>query len=258
MLRKFQQPRVPVESRTFETPFGPIVLVGLPAAFTGERPLLVTIAGAFAIARGPLFNLAPHLPDVDIVSGHLPGNHCPPLISASVGIYASAYSHVIAEQFAGRQVTVCGASIGGLVALGLRAPNIRNLLVIEPPLIMSKVWPMWPSLRQRLAAATDDKTVRDFIVNVFGVTETTLSERRYDPLLETLRKPTRVLVGDRALFPQRAFEKLPSLVDEPERERLAAHPMIRLSVCQGAGHNVLQESSGAFLTALREAVGPTP
>lgn len=243
-----------MEERTFETPFGPIVLVGQPSAFSGERPLLVTIAGAFAVARGPLFALAPHLPEVDIVSGHLPGNHCPPLISASVGVYASAYSHVISENFGRRQVTVCGASIGGLVALGLRAPAIRNLLVVEPPLVMSKLWPMWPTLRHKLVENPNDKPLRDFIVNVFGVTETAISERLYTPLLDQLRKPTHVLVGDRPLFPEHAIEKLPSLVDTPERERLAAHPLIRVSVCPGAGHNVLQEAPDAFVQALRAAV----
>jgi pimeloyl-ACP methyl ester carboxylesterase len=242
-----------VEERTFETPFGPIVLVGEAAAFTGTRPLLLTIAGAFAIPRGPLFHLAPHFPDADVLSGHLPGNHCPTLISASIGVYASAYSHVIAEAFAERTVTVCGASIGGLTALGLRAPQVRNLLVVEPPLVMSKVWPMWPTLRHKLAQG-GDKAAREFIVNVFGVTETAVEERRYDGLLEALRKPTHVLFGDRPLFPQRAFEKLPSLVDEPERAQMAAHPMIRTTVTPGAGHNVLQESTPAFLGALREAV----
>lgn len=241
-----------MEERTFQTPYGPIVLVGEAAAFTGNRPLLVTIAGAFAIARGPLFNLAPHIGDCDVVSGHLPGNHCPTLISAAVGVYASAYSHVIANAFAHRTVIGCGASIGGLVALGLRAPQIRNLLVIEPPLVMSKVWPMWATLRHKLAE--NDKAQRDFIVNVFGVTETAVSERRYEGLVEALRKPTHVLVGDRPLFPEQAFEKLPSLVDEPERRLLAAHPQVRLSVAPGSGHNVLQESVPAFLGALREAI----
>ena len=240
------------DSRTFETPFGPIVLVGRPAAFEGSRPLLVTIAGAFAIARGPLFQLAPLIGDCDVVSGHLPGNHCPTLISASVGVYASAYSHVIAEAFADRTVIACGASIGGLVALGLRAPQIRNLLVIEPPLVMSKIWPLRPTLRSKLAGG--DAAVRDFVVNVFGVTETAIAERRYDGLLDALRRPTHVLVGDRPLFPERAFEKLPSLVDEPERAQMAAHPQIRLSVAPNAGHNVLQESAPAFLAAVRGAI----
>jgi len=241
-----------VESRTFETPYGPVVLVGLASAFEGTRPLLVTIAGAFAIARGPLFQLAPLIGDCDVVSGHLPGNHCPTLISASVGVYASAYSQVIAQVFADRTVIGCGASIGGLVALGLRAPQVRNLLVIEPPLVMSKIWPLWPTLRSKLAAG--DPAVRDFVVNVFGVTETAVAERRYDGLLDALRKPTHVLVGDRPLFPRRDMVKLPSLVDEPEQALMAAHPMIRLSVAPDAGHNVLQESTPAFLAAVRGAI----
>lgn len=243
------------ELRTFDTPYGPIVLWGQPSAFDSSRPLVVALAGAFAIARGPLFQLAPVLgEDADVVTGHLPGNHCPTLISASVGVYAAAYSHVITHAFAGRKVVVCGASIGGLVALGLRSPLIRRALVIEPPLVMSKLWPMWPTLRIKLRQSPQDADLRAFIVNVFGVTETAVEERLYTGLLDAVAVATHVLVGDRPLFPERGFEKLPSLVDEPERELLAAHPKIRLSVVAGAGHNVLQEGSAGFLAALREMV----
>lgn len=243
-----------MDSRTFETPYGPIVLWGRPEAFDSDRPLVVAIAGAFAIAKGPLFQLAPLLVDAEIVTGHLPGNHCPTLIGTSVGLYAAAYSHVIASAFADRTVVTCGASIGALVSMGLRAPQIRRSLAVEPPLVMSKLWPMWPTLRQQLASHPGDTPVRSFVVNVFGVTETAVEERRYDTLLDALATPTHVLVGDQPLFPRRAFEKLPSLVDEPERERMAAHPRIRLSVAPGAGHNVLQQSVPAFMAALRGAV----
>lgn len=240
--------------RTFDTPFGPIVLWGEAQAFSGTRPLVVAIAGAFAIAKGPLFHMTGHVPEADVVTGHLPGNHCPPLISASVGVYGAAYAHVIANAFAGRAVTLCGASIGGLVALATRAAEVRNLVVIEPPLVMSKVWPLWPTLRRKLAENPGDTPLRDFVVNVFGVTETRVDERRYDLALDALDKPTHVLVGDRPLFPQRDFEKLPSLVDEPERALMTAHPTIRLSVCEGAGHNVIQEATPAFLAAVNGAV----
>lgn len=243
------------EARTFETPYGPIVLWGEPEAFTSGRPLVVAIAGAFAIAKGPLFHLAPHLaPQADVVAGHLPGNHCPTLISASVGIYAAAYSHVIAHALGSRPVIACGASIGGLVALGLRSPQIRRAVVVEPPLVMSKVWALRPTLRAKLKQSPDDKDLRAFVVNVFGVTETEAQERLYTGLLDGLSVPTHVLVGDRPLFPERPFEKLPSLVDEPERALMAAHPLIRLSVAPGAGHNVLQEDAAGFLGALRDAV----
>jgi len=243
-----------MDERTFETPYGPIVLWGEPSAFSGTRPLVVAIAGAFAIARGPLFKLAPLLPEADVVTAHLPGNHTPPLISASIGIFAAAYSHVIAEAFADRPVILCGASIGGLAALAVRAPPVRVSLVIEPPLVMSKLWPMWPFLRGKLAEPGCDAALRSFIVNVFGVTETEVQERRYDGMLAALATPTHVLCGDQTLFPRRALEKLPSLVDEPERALLAAHPMIRLSVLEGAGHNVLQEAAPGFLAALRATI----
>lgn len=243
-----------MDSQTFDTPYGPIVLWGRPEAFSSDRPLVVAIAGAFAIAKGPLFQLAPLLADAEIVTGHLPGNHCPTLIGTSVGLYAAAYSHVIANAFAERTVVTCGASIGALVSMGVRAPPVRRSLAVEPPLVMSKLWPMWPTLRQQLAAHPGDTPVRSFVVNVFGVTETAVEERRYDTLLDALATPTHVLVGDQPLYPRRALEKLPSLVDEPERERMAAHPRIRLTVAPGAGHNVLQQSVPAFLAALRGAV----
>jgi pimeloyl-ACP methyl ester carboxylesterase len=245
------------EERRFETPYGPIVLWGEPQAFAREaqRPLLLAIAGAFAIPRGPLFQLAPALGEAaDVVAGHLPGNHCPTLISASVGTYAAAYSHVVRTAFAQRRVVVCGSSIGGLVALGMRAPQIPRMVVTEPPLVMSKVWPMRANIRQRLAAAPDDADLRAFCRNVFGVSATAVEERRYDWMIEMVSRPTHVLVGDRPLYPERALEKLPSLVDEPERKLMAAHPLIRLSVLPDAGHNVLQESAPGFLAALREAV----
>lgn len=246
-----------LEERSFDTPYGPIVLWGEPAAFEGApgRPLLLTIAGAFAIPRGPLFQLAPALGGAaDILSGHLPGNHCPTLISASVGTYAAAYSHVIGAAFPGRDVVLCGASIGGLVALGVRAPQVKRMVVAEPPLVMSKIWPLRPSIRNRLAQAPDDADLEAFCRNVFGVGPSTLEERRYDGLVDMLARPTHVLVGDRPLFPERPVEKLPSLVDEPERAFMARHPQIRLSVLAGGGHNVLQETAPAFLAALREAI----
>ena len=244
-----------MDSRTFETPYGPIVLWGEADAWTSSRPLVVAIAGAYATARGAFFHLAPHLAtDADTVIGHLPGNHCPPLAHQSVDTFAAAYSFVISTAFKGRTVIACGASIGGLVALALEAPQIRRLVVAEPPLVMSKVWPLWPTLRGKLAEAAGDGAARAFVTNVFGVTEAAVQERRYDHLLEQLHLPTDVPVGERPLYPERAFDKLPSLVDEPERALLAAHPRIRLHVLAGAGHNVLQEAAPAFIALVRGAV----
>jgi pimeloyl-ACP methyl ester carboxylesterase len=244
-----------MEQREFATPYGPIVLWGEAAAFESARPLVLTIAGAFAIEKGPLFRMAPLLAEqADVLSGHLPGNHAPPLISASVGTYAAAYSHVLNTRFAHRPVITCGASIGGLVTLALGARPIRRSLVVEPVLRADKVWPMVAFMRQKLKEAPKDADLRAFITNVFGVTETTVQLRDYGFWLEALQTPTHVLLGDQPLYPERPVDKLPSLVDEPEREKLAQHPRVRVTVTPGAGHNVLEQASAAFVAALRETV----
>lgn len=243
-----------MEKREFETPFGPVWLWGEAGAFEGERPLVVAIAGAFAIEKGPLFRLAAHLPGCEIVTGHLPGNHCPTLIATSVGVYAAAYSHVIDRAFAGRTVVGCGASVGGLVTLGLRAAPLRRLVVMEPPLRMTKLWPMRAFLQSKLRDNPQNVDLRAFITNVFGVSETSIEERDYTGLVERLSLPVRMLIGDEPLYPERPVAKLPSLVDAPERELMAAHPRVSLAVAAGVGHNVPEGASGLMVHALRSAV----
>ncbi len=243
-----------MERREFQTPYGVVPLWGAFEAFDAGRPLVVGILGAFAIERGSLFHVPPHIPGADMVVGHLPGNHTPALSAASVQIYSAAFSHVIATEFAGRRVVSLGASIGGLVVLGLTAPQIVRSVVMEPVLTTAKLWPLIPFMRGRLQAAPDDRVLADFIEGVFGLGANGLVDRRYEDLLERLAVPTRVIVGGQPLYPQRPVQKLPSLVDEPERELLRRHPLIDYSVAQQAGHNVPQEASGEMLAALRAAI----
>lgn len=243
-----------MEKREFQTPFGVVPLWGDYETFQADRPLVVGVLGAFAIERGSLFYVPPHIPGADMVVGHLPGNHTPALKGASVEVYSQAYSHVIAQAFPERRVVSLGASIGGLVVLGLKAPQIVRSVVMEPVLTTAKLWPLIPFMRGKLKANPKDAVLRDFIFGVFGVTETRLFDRRYEHLLDGLATPTRVIVGGQPLYPERPVQKLPSLVDEPERELLQRYPLIDYSVAEQAGHNVPQEASGAMLTALRAAL----
>lgn len=239
-------------AQDFGTPLGPVRLWGEAGAFASQKPLVVAVAGAFAVKHGPLFQLAPFLaPHADLLTGHLPGNHSPALSEVSVEAYARAYSHVLATALANRPVVLCGASIGGLVALGVRAPNVRARVVMEPPLSSGKLWPMLDFLRTRLI---QDPELRAFIENVFGVSESASRDIRYEGLLDGLADPTTVIVGATPLNPPRQVEKLPSLVDEPERQWLAAQPGVRLLVAQGAGHNVPQEATRLLVSELRASL----
>src|SRR5687767_13830155 len=131
-----------MDKREFQTPFGVVPLWGDFASFDSGRPLVVGILGAFAIERGSLFGVPPHIAGVaDMVVGHLPGNHTPPLVASSVGVFSAAYSHVISKAFSNRRVVSLGASIGGLTVLGLRARQIVRSVVMEPVLTTGKLWP---------------------------------------------------------------------------------------------------------------------
>jgi len=243
-----------LEKHEFETPYGVVPLWGDFANFDAGRPLVFGVLGAFAIERGSLFHVPPYLPGADMVVGHLPGNHTPALSSASVEVYSQAFSQVIVSEFADRRVVTLGASIGGLVVMGLKAPQIVRSVVMEPVLTTAKLWPLIGFMHGKLKAAPDDRVLRDFLLGVFGLSETGVEDRRYESLLDSLTVPTRMIVGGQPLYPQRPVQKLPSLVDEPERELLKRHPLIQYSVAEQAGHNVPQEASDAMLAAVRAAL----
>lgn len=242
-----------MERRTFETPLGPIWLHGEASAFESDRPVLFLLTGAFSTADGApsAAHLAPHVaPYFSVVGAHLPGNHCPPLLATSVGVYAAAYSHALDQAFARRPIIAFGASVGGLVVMGLTSPQVRSALVIDPPLVAEKLWPLRAFLRGKLAEPGCPPHVRDFIVNVFGVTETQVQPRDYRPLIAASRAPAVVIAGEEPLFPERPLSRLPSLLDRPERDLIASCHRMRLEVAPGAGHNILENASAFSIARL--------
>ncbi len=225
--------------RQIETPLGPVVFHGRDAG----RPVMLFILGAFA-ERDQLDHVQALIPGVDVWRVHLPGNHCPPLAATPVGAFGSAISHALKETAAGRQVAVIGLSAGALVALALDQALIRRMLLVDPPLHPTLVWPFeW--FRGAMPAGGED-----FVRRLFGVTAEATEPRDYRGLLERLTKPALVLVGSVALEPQRQLDRWPSLVDEDSRRLLAAHPLVDLQVIEGAGHNVISDQPERFWAAL--------
>lgn len=239
----------PETKREVETPFGPIWF------WTREtgQPVLLLITGTFANAD-VLGQFDETMMGVDVWRAHLPGNHCPPLAANSVGLFAAAYSHAIAAALAGRDVVVAGLSVGGLVALGLRAPNVRGLVVVEPPLLTDGLWPL-TIVREQAPAGHDD-----FLWQVLGIAPDRLDSRDYGALLDNLALPTRVLVGGECGPPRRDFTIMPSLITRETRRRLDEHPRVTVIEAQGAGHNVPARAILTFAhaveSACRDAFGP--
>lgn len=226
------------------TPVGTVWLWG---ELTG-KPVMLLITGAFA--DEDLLDMLPeHLPQMDVLRAHLPGNHCPELVGHSIGLYAAAYDAALRVLAPDVSVTVFGLSTGALVALALRHPTIRQLLLVEPPLRTGKLWP----LAERFASV-EPGWAATFVQHVFGMGQEPVEDRDYTGLLDRLKTPTLVVMGGVPLNPRRDLDILPSLVDEPERDRLRHHPWVRTVVAPDAGHNVPAQAQHTMFATLAAAL----
>jgi hypothetical protein len=198
---------------------GPDDLAGLPGALAG-------VADA-AIVGGPPAGLAGPGPDV-------------------LAAYAGALDELVAATFPGRPVVVLGVSLGALAALAMKGPSVRRIVAVEPPLVTGGLWPLEQALQAQLRAHPAAPGLREALWRFYGVGPETSEPRDYRALLEGLSVPADVVLAGEPLAPRRPVERLPSLVGEAERARLAVHPRVRLHLARGAGHNV-QGQAGPFL-----------
>lgn len=203
-----------------ETSLGIIPVFGKP---TGRLSVLV-ITGAWAHPETG-HRLGTILPEYDFLIARLPGNRSPELAETSIAAWASAFDE-LADQL--RVDVVAGFSVGALVALAMRSPSIKAVVSVEPPLRTRKLWPLFELIRERPEKALAQ--------NIFGVFPDHIEERDYTAVIGTLKAKLVTLVGSDALYPERGFINIPSLVDEPERSLCAARgPLI---VVPGCGHDV--------------------
>ncbi|HLZ73558.1 alpha/beta hydrolase [Phenylobacterium sp.] len=240
-----------MQSTVIRTRLGPIPLWSPPGALTSAKPLVLVITGAWAEADDMMKTPAVVGPSWDAAVMRLPGNGTPALAETSIAAWARAVSELVETAFAGRPVVLVGLSVGALVALGVRSAQVRRVLALEPPLVMSKLWPM----AERLAARwRDDPAQRPVIEAVFGVKRHGHVERAWFGLFDGA-PPVDVIVGDTPLYPQRALAQFPSFVDAPEREWLAARPGVTLHVAPGAGHNIHVFAAETLRAVLLETLG---
>jgi pimeloyl-ACP methyl ester carboxylesterase len=238
-----------LEKRTFTTPLGEVWLWGEADAFEGTKPLIFAVLGAFNIETRWPDVIPEHLQGVSVVTAQLPGNHCPHLLTHSVGVYAAAYGQVLARL--GRPAIVVGNSIGALVAMAMRAPNIRAILALEPPLHTAKLWPLVASFRRKLADHPDDARLAEFIWNVFGISAATVEDRDYSDLVARVSTPTIVLAGEEPLLPHRDLRILPSLLDDADRQVLRSHPRMQIWQVPGVGHNLVNGGASVVFGFLK-------
>ena len=225
-----------MEQRTFETSLGQIVLSG---DFQGDRPFVVMFRGAYA-PEGQFTTLASLLPTARVLIGDIPGWRSPFLREQSLGAYRAAWSEVIAALPG--PTAVCGASISGVACLGLNAPNIIGVVVLDPPMTSTDLEPLKVRLADRVANPPNERE-RELQWSLFGWAADRVQERDYFPLLDQIKAPVLVLVGDSG-----ADGELPSLVGPESLARLVADPRVSVGRVRGGGHHIRHS---AFAQALR-------
>jgi len=223
-----------MQTTVVQTSLGPIPLRAPPGALASRKPVVLVVTGAWAEADDMSRTHEVVGPAWDAAVMRLPGNGTPALSETSVTAWARAVGELVDSVFAGRTVVLVGLSVGALVALGVRSAGVRRVVALEPPLVMSKLWPLAPALRSRWR---DDPASRPFIEAVFGVCGETAEERTFFHLFEGA-PPVDVVAGEVALYPERPLQRLPSLLDAPERAWLAERAGVSLKIAPGAGHNI--------------------
>lgn len=232
-----------------ETPLGPLWFWGRDTGL----PVVVLITGAFA-EFDVLDGLSGALDGVDIWRSHLPGNHSPALAATSVGAYAAAFSHALKTRLADRPVVVLGLSVGALVALGVRAPNVQRLVLVEPPVLTAGLWML------RLIDEQAPPGNEAFLWNILGIGPNGYEPRDYTGMVRELTTPALVMIGEEPVGVERPFTLQPSMITDAAREALAANPNIEIVMAAGAGHNVPRMALELFfkvvLWTCRQAFGP--
>jgi pimeloyl-ACP methyl ester carboxylesterase len=211
----------------------------VPVTGNFDRPLkILAITGMLAVAHDMERFPVAVAPRYSGAVARLPGHGGPQLSQTSIGAFARAFDEVV--EFLGPTIVV-GLSVGALVSLAMRAPSIRRVVAVEPPLETAKLWQMG----QAMAATFADHA--EFYREVMGFDGVTFTGRCYLDLLENLPRPTDFVVGDKPLFPTRPGNgQVFSMVDEAQRRLIRAARGAALFVAPGAGHPV-QRQAGAYL-----------
>jgi pimeloyl-ACP methyl ester carboxylesterase len=240
-----QQGWLRMELRTIPTTLGPVSLWGSFAAFDAARPLVLAIRGAFP--DPDFMSLLPeHLPEMDVVLSHLPGMHTPLLRVTSVQAFINAFQEVIGQEFGDREVIPYGFSLGGVVALGLRNPQIRLVIAMDPPLT-TDLWPIFERVKQL------PEPDASWASQIFGDE----SGKDYRWVLDGLTAPAYAILAGDALGAPRPITRLPGLVTERAKVALTSHPNVKLVYLPGVGHNIPVQAPSAVVGLLRLAIRET-
>lgn len=203
----------------------------------GRGPVVLGINGAFPLEEG----MAGLVVDgADTATLHLPGMWSPVTSVLSLEAFAQAFDEVVAELFWDRPVIVVGASTGAVVALAMKARQVRGVVAAEPFFSTSSLWPLLEWFLRYEFPRNPDPMARRWVEAIFGLTDCSLTDRDYRFVLERQDRPVIALAGSEPLHPRRPVSALPSLMSAADRALLpprivdGGHELPMTALCAAA------------------------
>lgn len=218
----------------FESSQGRLHVVGRIHA-DPNAPAMVIVGGAFPPKelKHDLINLFPR---ASIVVCRYPGMHSEAWTKPGPRHVATALDELLKAWLPGRRVAAFGISTGCLVTLNLQAPEVRRQIAMEPFLGTAHTTPFIAYCRDYLAKAPDNKPLITFLDDIFGITQTTVTDRDYRDFRSDPSLPLDLIVGSSE---DTGGAMWPSFTREVDREILLNRPEARLFVGPpGSGHHV--------------------
>lgn len=228
-----------IQERTFTTDFGEIPISIMSKNSNSDRKLALIIRGAFA-PKDQMEKFPSIIPDFDFAFGDIPGNGTPKLIAESVGLFAAAYSAVI--QQLQRNVVICGVSLGGLVGLAARAPNLTGVLALDPPLRPMDA----PRLLEGLSRF--QHTSPELLWSIFGLSDKGTEFRDYMPIVSNRTCPTVILAADPS---PRTDGRIPGTISDETLREIRQTPGILCRRLFGVGHDLGYGATDQIVEAFR-------
>ncbi|MGZ6038811.1 MAG: alpha/beta hydrolase [Phenylobacterium sp.] len=221
-------------------------------------PALVAMGGIWTPGDF-LHDLVDAFPDVSVVIIPLPGMGGSLTRTFDIATLTRSLDEALDTLFRHTPVVAYGVSTGSLVTLGLRSPQVRRKVALEPFFRTRPLWAFHETARKFLANAPDNRGARLAAEQIFGLTEgeSEVVDRDYRTLLEGLKAPLDVILADQPLEPVRPLDGLPSLCSTEDRAALAAHPLVNVHAGPpNSGHDLGVTAEGARLvrSVLRRAL----
>jgi hypothetical protein len=219
-----------------------------------DRANLVVVCGAFT-PPGYMHDLVADIPDRTVQIVLQPGWAAPWIRDLTPADMGRGFREALLRLYDDRPVVLAALSAGNLVTLDVDLPNIRRRVVVEPFFRTEPLWPFIEWSRDYLKATPDAWAARDYLWNVFGVTEDRLEDRDYRRLVDNIRVPTDVLVSPEPLSPRRPTPPWPSLTSAEDRALLAANPHVTLhDGPPGSGHDITDAGYRQLVNLCKDAL----